>query len=477
MALVTPSHYAAARRPRQWNAAGAARRHRGSDERRMVRRQLVAPPHDDNDETGDEIALLWQAIQQHSTAQVAALASKRPALLLESNACFANGLRGCVPLDAAIRHGCPLDIVLVLAENMPPEFLDETKSSVSTPGDLSQKRTLRELLAWYGQHHLDDQPSPGMGATKRATWGAEPTTTEEAHLMCRSGLRGDEAKQAWWARQLRARERGLQSDTPHWRLTTAGRKTRGRVLTRRESQLVSKLCSAIQTEDSESVARLARIAPVSKGEAAGKNGAGCSLLVSALLRRAPYSLIKLLVRRNPAALMVRDPLAKQLPLELAIEMDSGLETVYSLAGEYPPEFLDTTWTSVERKNTQGQERCNGDVAVEEQHVRTEVEEGMVVSVTLRERLLEYGLGRMDVATAANVCQMRQWRDVLAQQPITNPAARQVSREKRHGGRRTDTQEVGKAMDGEVAAAQQRIKCRDFLTAIYLHGYVANESRR
>jgi hypothetical protein len=247
---------------------------------------------------------LWRAIQLHEAGTVARLAAARPATLLEVNVFFADDVRGCVALEAAIRHRCPLDVVLVLAEAMPPAFLDNTKSSVAKPEDLSKKRTLRELVTWYGQRHLRSKPRPGGGASPpRATWGSEPTTPRtHARIMRGAGLRGDEAKQVWWEREQRIGERELRSGKQHW-LMTATRDT-GRRLTQREAKLVAELCAAIHAQDDAAVARLARIAPVSAAER-NPGGTMYSPLVSALLRRAPYALIKPLVRRNPAALLLR----------------------------------------------------------------------------------------------------------------------------------------------------------------------------
>jgi hypothetical protein len=455
---------------------------------------------------------LWRAIQLHDVEEVVAVARAQPGLLLQVNKFFDSDRRGCVPLEAAVRHRCPLAVVLALAEAMPPQFLDDTKSNASKPEDLSQKRTLRELVAWYGQRALDGMPSPG---TPRAAWGREPTQpTVDAPRVARGiGLRGDEARQAWWEREQAhgALQRQHEADTKHWLMTEAKLQTKNRDrLTPREVRMVTALCSAIHAQDGRKVAKLARLAPVSKheqrGEGSGPGGSMYSPIVSALRRRAPFNVIQPLVRRHPAALLERDPLADKLPLEIALEMGQSLGVIYCLAGACPAGFLDGTRTTVSKAVTSIVREPTGDGGFEE----VEVEELVTTVCTLRQRLLEYSVDHLEGVSAAELRQLTLWRDVHSFAKPDGPPEEVKRAAQRHEARKqsklTRGAQTGRSLgaktrssrvafrrqgeqaaesgeeleeeeeEGEAARAKERVGARAFVTSVFLHGYSSGLER-
>ena len=205
-----------------------------------------------------------------------------------------------------------------------------------------------------------------------------------------------------------------------------------------------------------------------------------------------------------------DPIAQKVPLELAMDMDAGIEVVYSLAGECPADFLDTTLTTVRREKLlpeEGSRRrdhaepssdnldkaaADGEEAEDEGDDEDEEDDEVAteeVEVTLRERLLDYGLERLEGASAAEIRQITLWRNVLSQRPVrTEPASR--ARAQRHFGNKSSKSRDSLRQYGADAgarsaqrqqgqeeaggAAQERVECRGFLTSIYLHGYTPED---
>jgi hypothetical protein len=192
-----------------------------------------------------------------------------------------------------------------------------------------------------------------------------------------------------------------------------------------------------------------------------------------------------------------------------MDMDAGIEVVYSLAGECPADFLDTTLTTVRREKLLPEEGSrrrdhaepssdNLDKAAADGEEEAEDEgddEGddevatEEVEVTLRERLLDYGLERLEGASAAEIRRITLWRNVLSQRPVrTEPASR--ARAQRHFGNKSSKSRDSLRQYGADAgarsaqrqqgqeeaggAAQERVECRGFLTSIYLHGYTPED---
>eukprot|EP01043_Picozoa_sp_COSAG02_P011444 COSAG02_NODE_421_length_22605_cov_158.841198_10_plen_191_part_00 len=177
--------------------------------------------------------------------------------------------------------------------------------------------------------------------------------------------------------------------------------------------------------------------------------------------------------------------------------------VYSLAGECPADFLDTTLTTVRREKLLPEEGSrrrdraepssdNLDKAAadrEEAEDEGDDEVATEVEVTLRERLLDYGLERLEGASAAEIRRITLWRNVLSQRPVrTEPASR--ARAQRHFGNKSSKSRDSLRQYGADAgarsaqrqqgqeeaggAAQERVECRGFLTSIYLHGYTPED---
>jgi hypothetical protein len=199
-----------------------------------------------------------------------------------------------------------------------------------------------------------------------------------------------------------------------------------------------------------------------------------------------------------------DPIAQKVPLELAMDMDAGIEVVYSLAGECPADFLDTTLTTVRREKLlpeEGSRRRDraepssdnlDKAAADREEAEDEGDDEVAteeVEVTLRERLLDYGLERLEGASAAEIRRITLWRNLMSQRPVrTEPASR--ARAQRHfgnkssksrdslrqyradAGARSAQRQQGQEEAG--GAAQERVECRGFLTSIYLHGYTPED---
>lgn len=178
--------------------------------------------------------------------------------------------------------------------------------------------------------------------------------------------------------------------------------------------------------------------------------------------------------------------------------------VYSLAGECPADFLDTTLTTVRREKLlpeEGSRRRDraepssdnlDKAAADREEAEDEGDDEVAteeVEVTLRERLLDYGLERLEGASAAEIRRITLWRNVLSQRPVrTEPASR--ARAQRHfgnkssksrdslrqyradAGARSAQRQQGQEEAG--GAAQERVECRGFLTSIYLHGYTPED---
>lgn len=187
-----------------------------------------------------------------------------------------------------------------------------------------------------------------------------------------------------------------------------------------------------------------------------------------------------------------------------MDMDAGIEVVYSLAGECPADFLDTTLTTVRREKLlpeEGSRRRDraepssdnlDKAAADREEAEDEGDDEVAteeVEVTLRERLLDYGLERLEGASAAEIRRITLWRNVLSQRPVrTEPASR--ARAQRHfgnkssksrdslrqyradAGARSAQRQQGQEEAG--GAAQERVECRGFLTSIYLHGYTPED---
>jgi hypothetical protein len=187
-----------------------------------------------------------------------------------------------------------------------------------------------------------------------------------------------------------------------------------------------------------------------------------------------------------------------------MDMDAGIEVVYSLAGECPPDFLDTTLTTVRREKLlpeEGSRRRDraepssdnlDKAAADREEAEDEGDDEVAteeVEVTLRERLLDYGLERLEGASAAEIRRITLWRNVLSQRPVrTEPASR--ARAQRHFGNKSSKSRDSLRQYGADAgarsaqrqqgqeeaggAAQERVECRGFLTSIYLHGYTPED---